>query len=121
MDIKHASAGLLHAQRHVSRSYWTARTVMVGRGSGWVRLQMVSPMLTSGKPVTAQMSPASTSSAGAREKLSYTNSSEILPPRSFSSAPHGSLISTHAGIGHAPSCIPQSGKYTPSLLCAFAM
>ena len=68
--------------------------MMVGRGSGCSRLQMVSPMLTSLRPVTAQMSPASTSSTAAREKLSYTKSSEILPPLSFWSAEQHSTLNT---------------------------
>ena len=60
-------------------------TEMVGRGSGASRAQTVSPIDTSPRPVTAQMSPATTSSAATRAKLSYTKASVILPGRGFSS------------------------------------
>ena len=58
---------------------------MVGRATGAVTVHTVSPMLTSPRPVKAQMSPASTLSAATLLKLSYTNSSAILPVLGFSS------------------------------------
>lgn len=56
---------------------------MVGSAAGLSRGHTVSPMPTSGTPVKAQMSPASTRSAGTLLKLSYTNSSLILPVLGF--------------------------------------
>ncbi len=55
-----------------------AHTLMVGRAMGFSRRQMVSPIMASLMPDTAQMSPADTSSAVTRLKLSYTNSSATL-------------------------------------------
>lgn len=54
-------------------------TSMVGSALGASLAHTVSPMPTSERPVKAQMSPASTRSAGTLLKLSYTNSSAILP------------------------------------------
>lgn len=45
-------------------------TVMLGKGEGVAGLFTVSPMLAVLMPAKAQMSPASTRSAGTREKLS---------------------------------------------------
>mmetsp|Transcript_7122 Transcript_7122/g.12256 ORF Transcript_7122/g.12256 Transcript_7122/m.12256 type:complete len:276 (-) Transcript_7122:969-1796(-) len=60
-------------------------TSMVGKGLGNSRAQMVSPILMSGMPASAQMSPALTSSRGTRLKLSYTNSSATFAKRLLSS------------------------------------
>ena len=62
---------------------------MAGRGIRLSVLQMVSPMLTSASPVTAQMSPAITSSTGTRVKLEKTKTSAILPVFDFSSPADG--------------------------------
>ena len=80
---------------------------MVGSGWGLALSQTVSPMDTSDRPVIAQMSPASTLSAGTREKLSYTKSSEILPGRAFSPAACARTLQSHGSevAGHAM-CTP---------------
>ena len=55
-------------------------TVIVGRGSA-PSAMMVSPIITSSRPATAQMSPADTSSTISFWKFLYTNTSLILPLR----------------------------------------
>lgn len=61
-------------------------TDMDGKGMMSSVLQRVSPMLTSERPVTAQMSPALTSSTGTLLKLLKTNSSATLPVRDRSTS-----------------------------------
>ncbi len=58
-----------------------APTRMVGRATGVTLQAMVSPILMSVRPESAQMSPAWTSSTGTRLKLLYTNSSFTLAVR----------------------------------------
>ena len=55
-----------------------------GNGMMSLVLQIVSPILTSDNPVTAQMSPAITSSTGIREKLLKTKTSVSFPVFTFS-------------------------------------
>ena len=76
--------------KHLARG----RALMVGSGLGAPVAQMVSPMATSARPVSAQMSPASACSTGTRLKLSYTNSSATRPARGFSSP------AAHPGAAH---------------------
>lgn len=72
-----------------------SHTAIEGSGTTLSGSHTVSPMLTSCSPVTAQMSPAPTTSTATRLKLENTNVSASFPIRGFSiSAPSNVLIRT---------------------------